>query len=425
MASFTLLRSGAWRVQVRRKGAYVAETFLRKTEAQDWAREAEIAIDRGLKPPRRGQPAPKKGQTTLGHLIDLHIADMNDVGRELARSKKFVLATLKDRLGRLSFEALTRERLVEYGRERAREGAGPATLAIDFAYLNTIITHAAAVHGVLVSVEQVKLARAALVRLGLIGKADERDRRPTEDELDHLTAFLDGNPKQQLPVGRIVRFAVATAMRIEEITRIRWNDIDERKRTVIVRDRKDPRHKDGNHQPVPLLAATGYDAWAILKDQGAITGHLDRIFPYDPRSISAAFRRACRELEVDDLRFHDLRHEGTSRLFEAGFTIEQVSLVTGHKDWKMLRRYTNLRPEKLHDTARELRERAEENAKRRAGQSRPRRKTDVLAEEFEESEDQDSLRVGRSAKVRERARNAAIQGSEDQAKPAKRRKNES
>jgi len=69
MASFTLLRSGAWRVQVRRKGAYVAETFLRKTEAQDWAREAEIAIDRGLKPPRRGQTAPKKGQTTLGHRL--------------------------------------------------------------------------------------------------------------------------------------------------------------------------------------------------------------------------------------------------------------------------------------------------------------------------------------------------------------------
>jgi integrase len=408
MASFTLLRSGAWRVQVRRKGAYVAETFLRKTDAQDWAREAELAIDRGLKSPRRGQPAPKKGQTTLGHLIDLHIADMNDVGRELARSKKFVLATLKDRLGRLSFEALTRERLVEYGRERAREGAGPATLAIDFAYLNTIITHAAAVHGVLVSVEQVKLARAALVRLGLIGKADERDRRPTEDELDHLTAFLDGNPKQRLPVGRIVRFAVATAMRVEEITRIRWNDIDERKRTVIVRDRKDPRHKDGNHQPVPLLAATGYDAWALLKEQGAITGHLDRIFPYDPRSIGAAFRRACRELEVEDLRFHDLRHEGTSRLFEAGFTIEQVSLVTGHKDWKMLRRYTNLRPEKLHDTARELRERAAENAKRRAGQSHQKRRTDILAEELDADDEQDSLRVGRSAKLRERVRNSAL-----------------
>ncbi|RVC42576.1 site-specific integrase, partial [Mesorhizobium sp. M4B.F.Ca.ET.088.02.2.1] len=45
---------------------------------------------------------------------------------------------------------------------------------------------------------------------------------------------------------------------------------------------------------------------------------------------------------------HDLRHEGTSRLFEAGFTIEQVALVTGHKDWKMLKRYTHLKPEELH-----------------------------------------------------------------------------
>ena len=62
MASFTLLRSGAWRVQVRRKGTYVAETFLRKTEAQDWAREAEIAIDRAFKPPRRGQPRPRRGK---------------------------------------------------------------------------------------------------------------------------------------------------------------------------------------------------------------------------------------------------------------------------------------------------------------------------------------------------------------------------
>ncbi|HEY2753210.1 MAG TPA: tyrosine-type recombinase/integrase [Phenylobacterium sp.] len=45
---------------------------------------------------------------------------------------------------------------------------------------------------------------------------------------------------------------------------------------------------------------------------------------------------------------HDLRHEAASRLFEAKFTIEQVALVTGHKDWKMLKRYTNLRPEQLH-----------------------------------------------------------------------------
>jgi site-specific recombinase XerD len=57
-------------------------------------------------------------------------------------------------------------------------------------------------------------------------------------------------------------------------------------------------------------------------------------------------------LGIEDLDFHDLRHEGTSRLLEAGFAIEQVSLVTGHKDWKMLRRYTHLKPEALHEFAR-------------------------------------------------------------------------
>ena len=78
-------------------------------------------------------------------------------------------------------------------------------------------------------------------------------------------------------------------------------------------------------------------------------GKLERkIFPYNARSVGTVFRRACIEVTVKDLHFHDLRQEDTSRLFEAGFAIEQVSLVTGHKDWKMLRRYTPIRPAGLN-----------------------------------------------------------------------------
>ena len=65
--------------------------------------------------------------------------------------------------------------------------------------------------------------------------------------------------------------------------------------------------------------------------------------------LERRFGHQCRDLKIDDFHFHDLRHEGTSRLFEAGFSTEQVSLVTGHKDWKMLRRYTHLKPEALHN----------------------------------------------------------------------------
>ncbi len=271
-----------------------------------------------------------------------------------------VLKALKTSLGRTSLKDMTRERLIEFGRKRATEGAGPATLAIDFSFIRTILLHAAAVHGINVSVENVQLARAALKHLDLVGKSNERDRRPSQDELDRLIGYAESNPQQFLPLGRIIRFAVATAMRQAEICRIEWSDVDMTKRTVTIRDRKDPRRKEGNHQVVPLLNSTGYDAWQILLEQRILTRGLGRVFPYHSKSVGAAFRRSCNAIDIDDLCFHDLRHEGTSRLFEAGFSIQQVAMVTGHKDWRMLRRYTNLKPEDLHKMQRSAQPSTEE-----------------------------------------------------------------
>ena len=167
------------------------------------------------------------------------------------------------------------------------------------------------------------------------------------DEIERLIAYSDRNNRQTIPLGRIIKFAIATAMRQDEICRLRWPDIDMDRRLATVRDRKDPRHKDGNHQKVPLLDANGYDPIALLKEQKFASPDTERVFPYNGRSVGTAFRRACQELKIEDLHFHDLRHEATSRLFEAGYEIPEVSLVTGHKDWKMLRRYLNLRPHQL------------------------------------------------------------------------------
>jgi integrase len=144
-------------------------------------------------------------------------------------------------------------------------------------------------------------------------------------------------------------FAVATAMRQDEIARVEWRDFDASSRMLVIRNRKDPRKKKGNDQRIPLLDVSGYDACKIIEEQGRFSNIREgRIFPYNGRSVGTAFRRQCQELKIEDLHFRDLRHEGTHRLFEAGFSIEQVALVTGHKDWKMLRRYTQLKPETLH-----------------------------------------------------------------------------
>lgn len=101
---------------------------------------------------------------------------------------------------------------------------------------------------------------SALERLGLVSKAQERDRRPIQEELDRLIAYFEANTRQKSPMARLVTFTVATAMRQSEICAIEWPDADERRRTVTVRDRKDPRNKDGNDQRVPLVDLTGYDA---------------------------------------------------------------------------------------------------------------------------------------------------------------------
>jgi integrase len=241
VATFTRLKSGSWRAQVRRKGKYVNETFLRRKDAEEWALDIERRIDR--QEPAIARRA--RDAKLFKDLIALHRHDLEEVGKRIGRSKTASLIFLDQRLGHLRLPELDRERLIKFGKERAGEGAGPVTVGIDLGYIKTIFSHAAAVHGVVVSTEPIDLARIALGRLGLVGKGNERDRRPTQSELDRLVAAFDANDRQQIPVGRIIRFAVATAMRQEEISRIEWRDFDANNRMLLIRDRKDPRKKKG------------------------------------------------------------------------------------------------------------------------------------------------------------------------------------
>jgi len=316
-----------------------------KADAEAWAREIERAVDRDIDPTASRITT----KDSFASLINRHIDDLATYGKPLRRSKESVLRRLELEIGSEAIADLTRERLIQYGRERVEAGAGPATLAIDLSFIGTVLTHAAALHGLQVNTEAVRLARVALRRMGAVGRGQERDRRPTEDELDRLFADFDANTRNTMPMKAITQFAIATAMRLDEIVRIEWRHLDPKTRTILVENRKDPRNKDGNDQRVPLLAATGYDGYQLLEEQRQrIGGNGGRCFPYNGRSVGTNFRRTCQDLKIANLHFHDLRHEGTSRLFEAGLTIEQVPLVTGHKDWKMLKRYTQLRPENLH-----------------------------------------------------------------------------
>ena len=121
--------------QIRRKGRYASETFLRRDDARKWA-QAETLVDRGL-PPNRSSVARLH---TFGDLVDLHIADICAVGKPPRRSKAATLATLKHDLGKEKIGHLDRHKLIDYSRKRADQGAGPVTLGIDIGVIKMILT---------------------------------------------------------------------------------------------------------------------------------------------------------------------------------------------------------------------------------------------------------------------------------------------
>lgn len=138
-----------------------------------------------------------------------------------------------------------------------------------------------------------------------------------------------------IPMPTILRFLVALPRRREEIMQVLWSDYDPDTQTMKLRDTKHPTMPRDEVVPVPP------DAQAILKKMPRGKG---RIFPYRGASLSATFQRGVKFLGLEDITLHDLRHEGISRLFEAGLSIPEVSLISGHASWESLKRYTRIQP---------------------------------------------------------------------------------
>jgi integrase len=232
---------------------------------------------------------------------------------------------------------LTALDVIEHVRARRSAGAGPATAANDVIWLRAVLRAARLPKGLPASVLQaVDDAAAELRRQRVTGKSRSRSRRLAAGEEAALLAYFDGR-RGVIPMGAIIRFALLTARRQEEITRIRFADVDRKRGIVWLDDVKHPTHKVGNRRAFRILPP----ALAILDAQPAG----DHPFPYDPKSVGEAFRRGCKMLGIVGLRFHDLRHEATSRLFEAGYSIQEVAQFTLHESWHTLKRYTHLRPE--------------------------------------------------------------------------------
>jgi integrase len=134
----------------------------------------------------------------------------------------------------------------------------------------------------------------------------------------------------------MVELAIETGMRRGELLNARWHHVSIAKRTLRI-----PITKNGYPRTIPLTA----HALVILESLKELTQGDDRVLPLTLDSMKMAWKRVIKRAKLDDLHFHDLRHEAISRFFEAGLNVPEVALISGHRDPRMLFRYTHPRAE--------------------------------------------------------------------------------
>ncbi len=318
------------KISIMREGIVVlreSRTFDRKPAARAWIekREKELAVPGALERVHQNDPP-------LSVAIDRYIDESE---KAIGKTKAQVLRSIKaHEIGKKKCSTVDAEALCDFAKSL---DCAPATRGNYVSHLASIFTIARPMWKYPLDRKAMDDAQIVLRKMGIISKSDERDRRPTLAELDKLMVHFGVIAKRRagsIPMQKIIPFAIFATRRQDEISRIAWADLEPGR--VMVRDMKHPGEKAGNDTWCDLVP----EAERII--QSMPEAGLE-IFPASATAISAAFTRACQFLEIEDLHFHDLRHEGISRLFEMGWNIPHVAAVSGHRSWASLKRYTHLR----------------------------------------------------------------------------------
>lgn len=313
MASIKLMRSGSYQARVRRKGSKdQAKTFSTKAEAAAWAR----VVERG--PLVNTPPA---GSLTLREALHRY-------SREVTPSKKGAIQELgrikrwqrHPTLAHRPLDSLRAADLAAYRDARLASGISGNTVRLDLALISHLFEVARREWNMESLVNQVKG-----IRKPRVGRGRSRRLAPGEE-----ARLLLACPPRLVP---IVKLAIETGMRRSELTGLTWSSVDLKARVIHLEDTK-----NGDARDVPLSSR------ALAALEGLTRAGTDAaVFQVTADWATKAFVEAARKAGLKDLRFHDLRHEATSRLFELGLNVVEASSITGHKSLQMLKRYTHLK----------------------------------------------------------------------------------
>lgn len=334
MATITK-RGQYYQVKIRRRGfPQISRSFDTAKQAQAWARKYEADMDRGA-----FEDPTKARKVTLAKVLKDYVVDVAPTKKGYAAEQSRVRVLLRDPIAQFSLGHITSEQIKQYIKRRMAVVCG-STVNRELALLSRVFTYARADCGI-------PLPHNPLKGVTRPKNNAARDRRLLPGEEERLVAELSVAPERdergRFVQGRrniwllpLVLLALETAMRRSELLAIRWQDVDLERRAIRLRT-----SKNGSGRAVPLSTT----AVRILQDlPRSIDG---RVFPISINAVKCIWPRVVEAAGLVDFHFHDLRHEATTRLFEKGLQVMEVATITGHKDLRMLMRYTHLFPSDL------------------------------------------------------------------------------
>ena len=296
---------------------------------------------------------------TLANAIEKYL---DEVGNEYGRTKTYCLRLIQK--FPIAQYIITKIKPADISEHVALRKGGYAkldlkpiatsTLQHELLHIRGVLSHASVMWDVNVDLAGFDKATAQLRKTRQISSSGKRDRLPTTAELKKLTEYFYRKwqkPVYSYPMHLIMWFAIFSCRRESEITEMLLADYDEDNEVWKVRDLKNPNGSKGNHKEFNVLEPCR-KMIELLQVKSTRKRMLNRgydkdlLIPLSPKTIGGEFRNACKILGIEDLRFHDLRHEGCTRLAEQGFTIPQIQQVSLHDSWGSLERYVSVKKRK-------------------------------------------------------------------------------
>jgi len=315
-------RNHKWCVQVRKANhPNISKTFTHKKDAQTWAYEIERKIDQGL-------------------VLEISHPDYENLGEILKRYKNEITITkrgghveayrlakiMRDPVAEKKISELSAMHIADYRNRRLKE-VSACSVVKELTLISLSIDIARKEWGVPMRSNVVHDVKKPQPERG-------RDRRLSEEE--HPVLLRSCSKSKSLWLTPLVILAIETGMRRGELLSLTWKDINLDLQVAHL-----DMTKNGFKRDMPLSSKAITLLRSLPHD---ISG---RVFPVTPNALRCLWNRACKRAGITDLHFHDLRHEATSRFFEKGLNVMEVAAITGHKDLRMLQRYTHLRAEDL------------------------------------------------------------------------------